>query len=51
MKVFFAALADHALELFQPCARADDRKAIVAMNHGRVSRGHRSISVAHARES
>ena len=47
-EVFIAAPADDALELLEPRARADDREAIVEMNHGRVSGGHCFIAVANA---
>ena len=47
-EVFVAALADDALELIEPRARADDGEAVVAMDHGRVGGDVRFIAVADA---
>ena len=47
-EVFVAALADDALELIEPRARADDGEAVVAMDHGRVGGGVRFVAVADA---
>ena len=47
-EVFVAALADDALELIEPRARADDGEAVVAMNDGRVGGGVRFLAVADA---